>query len=1079
MTQIRSTNEIILSLIDFFRIAQPLLDTKPGSVARDLVIDGPAAQLSRLYDELNRVSSLQSLRLALGADLDRLAQNFGATRNRGSKATGLALLTFNSLDVDFAVNKGDQIFARNNITFLVLNPFTVNVTNASAYKAIASKYRADLDFVGISDQYAIEVLTEASVSGTQGNISKYSLSDTSIAGISNVTNASPFSGGKSSEDDASFRSRILAIFSGANTGTELGYRNAVKADSAVVDAVVITPGDSLMTRDGTQVSIASDGTRTITSEGTGGKIDILVFGSRLQEDVDSVIYRDLSNTDDPTNEKNDFVLGQISGDENKTVTRKRLDNLETGILPSQPINNIVSVSGSISGSNYVEKTVDDLGRISGNYELIRDTGAYGGSPWGFDRLRWISDRIKDFPEDKTKISFNGQDTLSFPDVLEITAIQQNIPVVNENSKVSLSDRSSIQLAHFPITNVTRVFNVTTGERYVVSNQNPDGSGSTNETGRIIISGKSLPAVSDILQVDYTWVYSYDPYFDFDNRTAGTNNPRSVTDSVDWGFSNAVRRERVTLMTSGSYLTATVTHPITSVISVNVFESDVATVGLSNGRLSAVTQLTINNVISATRVSDGAELWLTSDLDGTFSGSTLFFPTDSPVAFGDSVTIVYNGTDVYNADTQGSFSDNKITIVSSSDATAGVVVECTYISNVSTILPSTSLASLPAIRSNNTFTTNVASGIGNQPTTHLFSGNAIVGNLRQAPTNLAFTIAGSISSGVITVTGTSISFINDIVFTVSSNGLKQDLSSAIKNFLALSSKESVPSNIKVVRITKVEKVTTTSNLDVLEVDHEYDIKGYKLLDNSYVKSESVLDSALKSTELTLPSTADNVINAPVIGDRIRIRFYISTSSDSENISFSRSGTLYTNKKFLIVNTIAISSGFTSASSASATLTVNNLNQPTTRSRYKTFYDYLAPKTNERITIRYNYDKLMSDATLAVEEVRPINADVLVKAATPVQVDVTMVIVVSNEFKNSAKIVEQNVKDALTSALNATALGTTVDQSDLIATAYTVTGVDRARITFFNKSDETGSVLSITAQKNEFITVNAVTVTSESR
>src|SRR5688572_28287292 len=100
MTRIRSTNELILSSIDFFRVAQPLMDTKPGTVARDLVIDGPSAQLSRLYDELNRVSALQSLRLAIGADLDRLAQNYGAVRKRGSKSTGPALLTFKTLDAD-------------------------------------------------------------------------------------------------------------------------------------------------------------------------------------------------------------------------------------------------------------------------------------------------------------------------------------------------------------------------------------------------------------------------------------------------------------------------------------------------------------------------------------------------------------------------------------------------------------------------------------------------------------------------------------------------------------------------------------------------------------------------------------------------------------------------------------------------------------------------------------------------------------------------------------------------------------------------------------------------------------------
>src|SRR5690606_1234134 len=119
-------------------------------------------------------------------------------------------------------------------------------------------------------------------------------------------------------------------------------------------------------------------------EGTGGKVDIYVQGSRFVSILDSFIYRDRSNRNDPTDPSNDFVLGQIEGDSAKTVSRRRIDNLESGILPDQPVNNIIEVSGSTSGPNFVPKSTNSLGVVSGNYELIRDTGAFGGSPWGFD-----------------------------------------------------------------------------------------------------------------------------------------------------------------------------------------------------------------------------------------------------------------------------------------------------------------------------------------------------------------------------------------------------------------------------------------------------------------------------------------------------------------------------------------------------------------------------------------------------------------------------------------------------------------------------------------------------------------------
>ena len=96
-----------------------------------------------------------------------------------------------------------------------------------------------------------------------------------------------------------------------------------------------------------------------------------------------------------------------------------------------------------------------------------------------------------------------------------------------------------------------------------------------------------------------------------------------------------------------------------------------------------------------------------------------------------------------------------------------------------------------------------------------------------------------------------------------------------------------------------------------------------------------------------------------------------------------------------------------------------------------------------------------------------------------VDVTLNIVVSEEFKNNSNIVKQNVQDVISSALQAQSLGTIIDSSDLVQVAYTVSGVDRVRVMFFNKSNSSGSVNSIVAQKNEYIFPNNVTVNIESR
>lgn len=1083
MARLRSTNENILNLIEFFRIAQPLLDTKPGSIARDVAIEGPSSMVSKLYDELRTVSSLQSLRLSFGVDLDNWAKNVGATREKGKKATGKALLCFNSLDIDFAINKGSLVTAKNGSTFVVVNSMTVSSIKASTYKATVSKYKADLDFVGITDQYAVEVLLEATTSGNQGNISKYSLKSTSIAGITNVINTSFFGGGSPSEDDATFKSRVFSIFSGANTGTALGYQSAVLSNSYIIDALIVGPGDPLMTRDGTQVVKDSAGQLVIVSEGSGGKVDIIIFGSLLQMASDGFIYRDLSNTGDPTNIKNDFILGQISGDVNKTVTRKRFDNRATGIFPNQPITNIVSVSGSVSGSNFIEKQVDNLGRVTGNYELVKDSGEYGGSVWGFDRLRWIDNKVSNFQEDKTKTSFNSQDPLSFTDVLQINTVQQNISIVNENGKVDKANRSRITLPHKPITNVTRVFNATTGERYVVADQNPLGDGSINNTGIISISGKSLPAISDTLQVDYTWVFTYDPYFDYDNKTT-ENNARSVGDSIDWGFSNAVKRERValSLVSGGSYYEANVSHTIGTIVNVNTFKSDTSAIGWLTDRFIVNSTVDVLNVISIVRNDNGVDIWNTNKLDGLYSSKTIYLPTDAPITMEDvgtiTVTITYNASDIYNGNIPGNFSGTNISIPAANVISGTSVVECTYIADINTLLPNALLSTLPAVKSENSFSLNGVT-LGVQPFTNIYSTGNIVQNLRQAPSNLSLNLSGTISPGVFTITGTTVDAIFDCVFTATNNGLKQDISSCIKSFLGLKSNESVPSNISVCRLSRVEKVTATTSAQVLSIDYVYDVKGYYLKDNSMVKLESAQDTSLSSTEIKLPNTTNNSANPISIGDRLRIRFHICTIQNSENILFSKAGTLYTNNRFAYVDMVAISSGFTSTSSAAATLTISNMNQPTTRSRYKAFYDYTAPKVNERIFVSFNFDSATSLSQAKIESVRPINADILCKSSKPIPINVVLNIVVTNEYKQKSEVVQQNLRDVITSTCNANALNTTLDQSDLTNAAYTVSGVDRVRVISFNKANTAGSVLSISADKNEYLAANVVEVNLESR
>ncbi len=1370
MVTIRSVNEIILSLIDYYKLAQPDLDTKPGTVARDLFVDGPSSQLALLYDQLSSVSSQQSMRLVIGSDLDRLAKNFGVIRKQSTPATGVALLTFSSISAPIPISVGSLVIASNGFSYSITAGISVTPSTANFYRSVANKFRDQLDAAGISDQYAIEVTVIATTAGSSGNIGTLSLSRTNVSGVSNVTNINPFSGGTDQEDDSNFRNRVLAAFSGSSVGTALGYLNTALGTTGVSDAAVVEPGDALMTRDGTVVSVAGDGTRTIVSEGSGGKVDVIILGSNLVQNTDTFIFADKSNNNDPTSVKNDVVMGQIAADVNKTINRKRIDDIKNGQLPAQPVNDILSVTGSISGSNFIAKTTDIYGRIFGNFELLKDTGVYGGSPFGFDTFHWISNKISLFSEDRVKSQFNGQDITTFTDVLEVPQIQQSLSITNENSIVT-SDKSLLQLLHTPATNVTRVFNVNTGERYIVTDQNPDETGVYNTTGRIQISGNTLPSTSDLLQVDYSWIVNFDQHSDYDGLVQ-TNNPRDVTDSIDWGYSSVIRNEKVkfTLTPGDNFFTGTTSHPIDTIVSTNVFTEVDGTVALVTSgtyvnRLSVVIIHLADSVDTIDQIilkNSNAEVYNTAQANGIFAVTTevvgiqilyvltVILPTDTVAKAGDSVTLLLNSTNVFHSnETAGSSSGTQVTIPSSLiDTTAtNIALLVTYIASVSDLFAS-SVTSLPASKIGNGFNLSNNNGFPNfspanisirenqvvqqnlssqfyievnspsadftisedqvlsivrlsdgyelwssnhlgtiavgtsgnyqfilpglntpatgdrvlavyystdtrrfQPfsfsnsviktrvhslalvpplnskftvplnsfvnatgltfevldpntdivlftgtdgvltanvngtanftsaavdfstqadlthkklkiitpvvgNTHLNNdgvydikiyttvGNSMViqlgmsnlsidnisvirvvdgkeiwnysgtvdvannritfpvtsaasqgdvvfvmyykfGNLRKSPTRIVgVTLDQIVNTGIVTVSGSTLSKAEAVIFTSTNTGLKLNLGEALRKTLSLSSVASIPSNIRIAKIVRAEKVVTASSTDdtVLDIVTTYDTIGTTIQNNLLFSSDMFADPTLQALDFVLPNTINNTINTtpvnlPTIGDKIRVTFYYITDNDSENLSYTRNGTLYTNKKFAIINKFFTASGF--KASQSTRFTASSFTQPGLGSRYKIFYDYTAPKQNERIVVSYNFNKLISDVTFSIENARPINADVLARQASQVKLDLTINVVIDSTFSSSSTNVIQNLRNQLITAMTTSTLAQIVDSPTLINVAQAVDGIARARILYFNKTGQSGTVLKVQAQGDEYFAPNNIVINTETR
>lgn len=1075
MVTFRTFNDIVLSFIEFLRLVQPELDTKPGTVARDLFVDAPSEQLANFYNELRNISALQSFFSASGTDLERLGSNFGVTRLTGTNATGVAVLTTNTLDVDILIPENTIFTARNGVTFRTTSTVIMSSANANVFRSNAARLRTGLELAGITDEFAIEVNVEAVTTGTGGNVGQYSLISQNISGINNITNLSTFSGGSNAESDASFRNRILSVFAGSNTGTALGYETTILTNSNVTDVEVVVPGDPLLIRDGTQTATDVDGNLVVTDAGTGGKVDIYVLGQDLQSNIDSLIYNDQSGLDDPTNSANDIILGQRDTDSTLNASQRRVTLIENDTLPFQPVENIISVVGSLSGGNFVEQFTDTDGTVKGNYVLSKDSGDFGGSPFGFDKLSWISDQVDLDDEGASKGIFNGTDALGFTDVREIRDITQDILVTNENSTVSASDRSSIQLLHSPVRTVSRIINLTTGERYIVANQNPDGDGTLNATGRITISGNTLPTGTDVLQVDYTWVKPFDNLIDFDNLQV-RNTFRTVQDSVDWSFSNLVRYEPAVVVDAYGEVTATVTHNISRVLEVASFTTETATV--SNG--SVILSDAVLNVVDMRRTSDNAEVFNTDLANGALSGTTsVILPTDTLAVDGDTVTVRYNTSDLFAPDgyETGTFENNIITL---SDGTVDgylTNVLVSYIANVNVILPTNDLDQLPAARSNNQFLLNSAT-TGQQPTSYRFDGYGnVVQNLRFAPSFIRADAQAIGASGTIGFTGTSVVKMTDtLVVITGGNGYDIDLSAAIRESLGVTS---IPSTVSVAKLSKVERVNVNTSNVVTGVDNTYDIVNYKIRDNTQDLNTALLDATLSKEFVSLPQTTGNTNALLSTGDIVRVTFYYTVEDDSEQLFFSKNGVHYTDKRFLILERISLSSGFIAPNgNLLGEVTITNSNQPRDNTTYDVDYSYKGPKENERITITFNTNDVIRDSTIAIENVRPITADVLTKAAVAKSIDIGVRIVKTADTQSSDETIIQNATDTITSFLNATSLGTTIDASDVINVLYTVEGVDRVRILNFSTGDS-GNLLSITAEKNEFLQAGTVDAQIEER
>jgi len=171
MARIKSFNELVATMIERIRLTQPNLDTKPGTVARDLFVDLQADELQKVYNLMSIISEKQSFLTSSGRDLDKLAANFGLSRKLGSRASGLVIFTIDNLDTELTIPDGTAVLSKNGTVFFTVGTYVILSSDRSRLEANAFRLRDGLSTAGITDSYAIEIPVQAKNPGTTGNVS--------------------------------------------------------------------------------------------------------------------------------------------------------------------------------------------------------------------------------------------------------------------------------------------------------------------------------------------------------------------------------------------------------------------------------------------------------------------------------------------------------------------------------------------------------------------------------------------------------------------------------------------------------------------------------------------------------------------------------------------------------------------------------------------------------------------------------------------------------------------------------------------------------------------------------------------
>lgn len=204
--------------------ADPDMDIREGGHAQSLW-EAMVSEVARTYNGMNDVLMMAYPMYAFGIYLDMTAFEYGVTRKAATKATGTVTVTGTAG------------------TFVPLGTRFASPATSSEQNSV---YFVTIEDMTIDGDGETDVAVEAETEGVDGNVAIGAISyvDSSISGLTSITNAAETTGGSDIEGDEDLRQRVLLeIMAPQAAGSSSDHERWMLAVDGVYSVTVVPQWD--------------------------------------------------------------------------------------------------------------------------------------------------------------------------------------------------------------------------------------------------------------------------------------------------------------------------------------------------------------------------------------------------------------------------------------------------------------------------------------------------------------------------------------------------------------------------------------------------------------------------------------------------------------------------------------------------------------------------------------------------------------------------------------------------------------------------------------------------------------------